>query len=182
MTGWSSRRYVSSDLDERPPRRLARRRLERLVGEPDLGQLEAPVAVLAPDRVVEEPGHLAEREVGDGLVDRRGRGGGARQQPALGRAEVAGVGQPPLGIGRDRRPAVRRRRTAPRSRACWRSCGRSRAWPARTAGPARASAPWMSANRSASAPVSSMTAERVDDVALRLGHLLALGSRMRPER
>ena len=50
------------------------------VGQADLGQLQAPVAVLAPDRLVEEAGHLAERVVGHGRVDGRRRRRGARQR------------------------------------------------------------------------------------------------------
>ena len=75
---------------------------ERVVGEPDLGQLDAPVAELVPDRVVQEPGHLAERVVGHRLVDRLGRRRGPRQHPALRRAEVAGIGQAALGAVGDR--------------------------------------------------------------------------------
>ena len=89
-------------LDQRPPRRLAGRRVQRLVREPDLGELEPPVAVLVPDRVVQDPGHLAEAVLRDRLVHRGRRRGGPGQQPALGRPEVPGVGQPSLGIGRDR--------------------------------------------------------------------------------
>ena len=40
-------------LDERPPGRLADLGGQRLVGEPDLRQLEAPVAELGPDAVVQ---------------------------------------------------------------------------------------------------------------------------------
>ena len=62
----------------------------------------------------------------------------------------------------------------PRSTACSRSSGRCRA----SAGPSRRSlpgaVPWTSANRSASAPNSSIVLERIDHVALRLRHLLAV--------
>ena len=76
-----------------------------LVGQPDLGELEAPVAVLVPDRLVDEPGHLAEGVARHRLVDRLGRGGGARQEPALGGAEVARIGNASLGaLGDGRRP------------------------------------------------------------------------------
>ena len=60
-------------LDERPPGRLALRGGEPLVGQADLGQLDAPVAVLAPDRLVQDPRHLAEAVVGHRAVDRRDR-------------------------------------------------------------------------------------------------------------
>ena len=74
----------------------------RRVGEADLRQLEAPVAVLAPDGLVQEAGHLAEVVVGHRAVHRGDRRRRARQDPAVGRAEVRGVGQAPLGVGGDR--------------------------------------------------------------------------------
>ena len=162
------------DLDQRPPRRLALLDGAALVGEADLGQLEAPVAELAPDRLVQEPRHLAEGVPGDRLVDGGGGRGGARQEPALGGAEVR----------RSRAGGARRRRRSSAGRAPttkrvafhsllakFRACS-SLASPKRWSLPGVA--PWMTAKRSASAPASSMTPERVDDVALRLRHLLAV--------
>ena len=64
------------------------RRVECLVGQAHLGQLEAPVAVLVPDRVVDDPRHLAEGVASHRLVD-GGRGRGRPgQEPALGGSEV----------------------------------------------------------------------------------------------
>ena len=74
-------------LDERPPRRLARLGGQRVVGQPDLRELEAPVAELRPDAVVQRPGDLAELVVGDRPVHLGGRRRRPRQDPALGRAE-----------------------------------------------------------------------------------------------
>ena len=106
MTGWSRRRYVSSTSTS------VHQVASRAAGssdssaEPDLGELEAPVAELVPDGVVQDAGHLAEGVVGDGLVDgRRGRRG-PRQQPALGRSEVRGrrAARRSASLGDGRRP------------------------------------------------------------------------------
>ena len=67
-------------LDERPPRRLARLVGQRLVGEADLRELEAPVAELGPDAVVQRPRDLAEVVVGD----RPGRRRRSSPPPATG--------------------------------------------------------------------------------------------------
>ena len=139
ITGCSSRRYVSStstSVHQVASRTSSR---QRVVGQPDLGELEAPVAVLVPDRLVDEPGHLTEGVAGHRFVDRLGRRRGAREQPALGRSEVArgraAVARASAGIAGGRAPttnrvafqslfaklracsSLRRRRTAGRCRA-----------------------------------------------------------------
>ena len=175
MTGCSSRRYVSSASTR--VHQVASRSAagSDVVGEADLRELEAPVAELAPDRVVQHPGDLGERVVGHRGVHRldgaRRRATRSSARPGRGRAAS---GSSPLDVRPGSTPAGRRARTASRSTACSRSCGRSRASPARTAGRCPGAAPWIRANRSASAPDSSMTPERIDDVALRLRHLLAV--------
>ena len=60
MTGWSSRRYVSSTSTSAHQVASRSAASSDVVGEADLGELEAPVAVLAPDRVVQDPRGLAE--------------------------------------------------------------------------------------------------------------------------
>ena len=71
MTGWSSRRYVSSASTS--VHQVASRSASGQVSirQADLGELEAPVAVLVPDRLVEEPRHLAEGVVGHRRGPRR---------------------------------------------------------------------------------------------------------------
>ena len=167
---------------ERPPgRRRPRRRASPRVRSGGLGELQVPVAVLAPDRLVEQAGDLAELVV---LMARRttrprwsprsGRGSSAR--PGRGQP---GRGQRQRGVARRPRPAAPRARSAPRSRAC---CAKFRA-PSSLARPSRTSAPGAtpltSAKRRASAPISSMIASGSIDVALRLRHLLARTGRGR---
>ena len=147
-------------IDQRPPRRgplLGRTPRDRC--EPDLGELDPPVAELGPDPVVQGPGDLAELVLGDRAVDALGR----RARPGTGSSarpgpRSASAGAPRGGIAA-RSPAGRAPRT---NRAAFQSlfakfrasssfCGPNRwSWPA--------VAPWIRAKRSASAPASSMTA------------------------
>ena len=92
----------------------------------------------------------------------------------LGRPKQLGGGQLERRVGGQLRRPRARARSGRRSRACWRSCARPRARlrPRRWSGTGRRAVD--SAKRSASAPISSMTLERVDDVALGLGHLRAV--------
>ena len=174
ITGWSSRRYVSSDLDERPPRRLAVLAGSAVVGQADLGELEAPVAELVPDRLVDEPGHLAEG------VRRPSPRRPPRPSP---RRATAASARPGRGGGR-RAGAARRRRGSMAGRAptTYRVAFQSlfakfRAFSS-LAVPKRWSLPGRGAvdQREAEGIRAGLVddAERVDDVALRLRHLLAV--------
>ena len=100
--------------------------------------------------------------------------GDPRQQPAVGRARGARRSGSGRGVRPGSTPAARRRRSASRSTACSRSSARSRSSPRRTAWSLPGVVPWISAKRIASAPSSSIVVQRVDGVALRLRHLLAV--------
>ena len=136
ITGWSRRRYVSSASTSvhQVASRVGGR--QRLVGQADLGQLQRPVAVLAPDRLVQDAGELAERVLGERPVD-GGRPSAA--DAAAGSSARPGRAGPGRGAARgasggDRRGPRARARSGPRSRACWRSCARSPASRRRAAG------------------------------------------------
>ena len=170
-------------LDERPPRRLTHLGRRAVVGQADLGQLQAPVAELVPDGVVERGG--SPRRTRSRPSPRRPSAVVAAARDRIQRSagpRWRGIGQRAARRPRRWTRAGPRARTGSRSRACWRSCGRSRAWPWPKRWSLPGVAPWMRAKRSASAPTSSIIAERVDDVALRLRHLRPYGSRMSPDR
>ena len=92
-------------LDQCPQGRLVRSGRQGGVSEPDLGQLQAPVAQLAPDRVVRDSGRLTEGVIGDRPIDRSGRGGGPAADPTLGRPQLSRVRSPAGRVGGDRRRA-----------------------------------------------------------------------------
>ena len=77
-------------------------------------------------------------------VDRRDRGRRARDgSSARPGPRCAGVGRRARGVRPGSTPAGHPARSASRSRACWRSSGRSRPWPCRTAGRCPGVAPWI---------------------------------------
>src|SRR5204862_3320741 len=63
------------------------------VAQPNLRKLQEPVAVLAPDRLVEDTRGLAERKVTQEPVDVDGRGRHPRTDPSLRRAQVLRIRQ-----------------------------------------------------------------------------------------
>ena len=109
ITGWSSRRYVSSTSTSvhHVASRVGASRV--VIRQPDLGELQPPVAVLAPDRLVQDAGQLAER-VARRRPRRPPRSWPRRATAASARhgSEVARVRQPAFGVVRDRaRPGAR---------------------------------------------------------------------------
>ena len=105
---------------------------------------------------------------------------GASARPVRDRPRV---GQPSLGVGRDPRRAGRRatNRVAFQSLlAKLRACSSSTV--AEPLVVARASSPWMTANRSASAPVSSMTPSGSTTLPFVFDIFWPSGSRIRPDR
>ena len=169
-------------LHQRPPGGLALRRASVVVREAHLGELEAPVAELTPDGVVQEPRDLAEVEVGHRAV--HGRDGRRRHAtapsgpPARGGSRPGGAVPRRLGSSRAGRPA----RIGSRSTACWRSSGRSRPWPARTAGRCPGVVPWTRAKRRASAPTSSIVPSGSTVLPFVFDIFWPYGSRIRPDR
>ena len=173
MTGWSRRRYVSRTSTRahqvasrasggersrrragpwraRGPSRSTRSRWRRRRAASPRRTRSRP-SPRRPPRWSPRPATAASA--------RPGRGGGRR-----------------AGVARRRRgssPGGRRRRSGSRSRACWRSSGRARAWPPRSAGRCPGVAPWMTREAEGVGAGLVDDAERVDDVALRLRHLLA---------
>ena len=146
----------------------------RCVAEPDLGQLEAPVAELAPDGVVQEPRRPHRTRIRPWPRRRRRplrrRGTGASARPVRGgRGPARGVarrrGSTPAG-----RPSTKR--------AAFQSLLREVAGVLQLlaaeplVGPRRV--PWISAKRSASAPNSSMVSSGSTTLPLVLRHLLAV--------
>ncbi len=97
-------------LDEGPPGGLAIGRLESRIGQADLGELDGPVAVLVPDRLVEGPGDLGEGEVGHAPVDGARPSpppvSGASGRPARGGSDPASRRAVPAGIDSGRAPTT----------------------------------------------------------------------------
>ena len=111
----------------RASRRPARRRLDASSG---LRQLEVPVAELVPEEVVERAGRVVEPELLEAAVRRVGGGGEARRGSSGSRSARRRRAAPRRQAARPPAPPrACRARSAPRSRACCRSCGTPRcAW------------------------------------------------------
>ena len=76
--------------------------VEGRVGQADLGQLDAPVAVLVPDRLIQDAGPLPERVLAERGVDVGHGGRRAREDPALRGPEAGGDRILALGADGDR--------------------------------------------------------------------------------
>ena len=170
-------------LDERPPGRLAHLGRERLVGQPDLGELQAPVAELVPDRVVQQRGSPRRRRSRPWRASTAATVAAARDriQRSAG-PRWRGVGQPALGaVGRStpgRAPTTKR--VAFQSLLAKFRAFSSLAAPNRWSWPG--AAPWISAKRRASAPVSSITPSGSTTLPFVLDIFLPSGSRISPDR
>src|SRR5450759_1790206 len=91
------------DANERPPGGLTLGRREALVAQADLGQLHSPVAVLVPDRLIQYLARVTEAVLPHRFVNGPDGRRGARQDPAIGRAEEAAVWLLAWGGGRNGR-------------------------------------------------------------------------------
>jgi hypothetical protein len=132
-----------------------------------LGELQIPVAEDAPDMGVDRARRVVEAVAGQRRVDRLAQPRGLADDPAVDRLRAGGGSKP--GRGRSRSS----RRSARRSTAWCRSCGSPRRG-RRELDVAPLAAMAASVKRTRRRRTRSISVERVDDVALGLGHLLPL--------
>ena len=182
MTGCSRRTNVSSDSTSVHHVASRAASVSDVVREPCLRQLEAPVAELGPDAVVQRPGDLGELVLGD-RADRRPprsprSATGSSARPARGRPGPAAAATASAGIDAGRTPSTNRvafhslfAKLRPVSSFCgpnfW-------SWPG--------VAPWITANRSASAPASSITTSGSTTLPFVFDMRWPCASRMSPDR
>ena len=174
INGCSRRRYVSST--RRAPTTWPRVGLRQArVGEADLGELDDPNRSTR-SRSRRTGGARPRRTRSRPWPRRRSATVGAKR--ATGSSARPGRGAPASGSPRSASGGDVRGRAPSTNRAAFQSLlAKLRASSSRRAASRRSlpgAVPLTSAKRSASAPISSIVLERVDDVALRLGHLLAV--------
>ncbi len=146
-----------------------------------LGQLEVPVAVLAPDRRVQQAGRLRELERGIRRVHGAQRLAASIQDPVLGRTQVRRAGSDRMASA-----GSSAGRCESTYRLAFQTLFANRWAPSRRSGDIRWSmpgaVPLTSAKRSASAPTSSMTPSGSTTLPRVLDILAPTGSRTMPWR